>query len=104
MAYCRWSSDNFKSDIYCYANTGGSYTIHVAHCRYVLPNYTMFGRSKINGATPQEPIGLAFDGRTLDCKNIKETIETLEELKSMGYYVPQAAFIRLRAEQRQGAT
>ena len=27
MSYCRWSSDDFQCDIYCYC--GGDYIIHI---------------------------------------------------------------------------
>jgi hypothetical protein len=30
MSYCRFSSGNFSSDVYCYADIAGGYTIHVA--------------------------------------------------------------------------
>lgn len=36
MSYCRWSSDNFKCDLYCYADCGGGYTTHVARYRWRL--------------------------------------------------------------------
>lgn len=30
MSYCRWSSDNFRCDLYCYEDVSGGYTTHVA--------------------------------------------------------------------------
>jgi len=30
MSYCRFSSDNFKSDVYCYESCYGGFTIHIA--------------------------------------------------------------------------
>lgn len=35
MSYCRFSTDDFRSDIYCYESIEG-YQIHVAAFRYVL--------------------------------------------------------------------
>lgn len=37
MSYCRWSSDNFSSDVYVYENCGGGCTTHVAGNRLVFP-------------------------------------------------------------------
>ena len=34
MSYCRWSSDNFACDLYCYADVYGGYTTHVAGFRH----------------------------------------------------------------------
>ena len=36
MSYCRFSSDGFQCDVYCYGSMGG-YTIHVAGRRQVFP-------------------------------------------------------------------
>ena len=33
MAYCRWSSMNWRCDIYCYQHVDGGYTTHVASNR-----------------------------------------------------------------------
>lgn len=37
MSYCRFSSDNFKSEVYVYADISGGYTIHIADNRIVSP-------------------------------------------------------------------
>ena len=37
MAYCRWSTDGFRCDVYAYESTGGGYVIHVATRKKVLP-------------------------------------------------------------------
>ena len=33
MSYCRWSTDNFKCDLYCYEDVNGGFTTHVASNR-----------------------------------------------------------------------
>ena len=33
MSYCRWSSDRWQSDVYCYSDVIGGYTTHVARSR-----------------------------------------------------------------------
>jgi hypothetical protein len=35
MSYCRWSSDNWHCDLYCYEDTDGGITTHVADNRIV---------------------------------------------------------------------
>jgi hypothetical protein len=30
LSYCRWSSDNFRCELYCYQDTCGGWTTHVA--------------------------------------------------------------------------
>ena len=37
MSYCRWSSMNWKCDVYVYADVSGGYTTHVAGNRRALP-------------------------------------------------------------------
>jgi hypothetical protein len=82
MSLCRWSSNNFMCDIYCYESESG-YVIHVATNRHVkpspkMPDYT----KKVSKAemakyqkayrkwadnTISKPIGLPCDGETYDC-------------------------------------
>ncbi len=33
MSYCRWSSDNFTCDLYCYEDARGGFITHVAGAR-----------------------------------------------------------------------
>lgn len=37
MAYCRWSSMNWRCDVYTYADVMGGWTTHVAGRRRVIP-------------------------------------------------------------------
>ena len=34
MSYCRWSSDDFTSDVYVYAHVDGGWTTHIASRRH----------------------------------------------------------------------
>jgi hypothetical protein len=38
VSYCRWSTDDFQCDLYCYADVSGGYTTHVAGRRRVYKN------------------------------------------------------------------
>jgi hypothetical protein len=37
MSYARWSSDNFRSDVYVYEDASGGWTTHVASKKLVWP-------------------------------------------------------------------
>ena len=50
MSYCRWSSNNFGCDLYCYADCYGGYTTHVAS-------------NRIEGEVPDAPLQLLVDGK-----------------------------------------
>lgn len=56
MSYCRWSSLNFKCDLYCYQDFSGHYVIHVAGSRLV-------------GTPPPVPSPLAVDWQ--DAKQVQ---------------------------------
>ena len=68
MSYCRWSSDNFQCDVYCYADVSGGYTTHVK------------------------------DGKTYNDATPEQAADRLQELRNSGYKVPQYAIDELRSE------
>lgn len=37
MSYCRWSSDNWRCDVYVYEDVSGGWTTHVAGRKRVIP-------------------------------------------------------------------
>lgn len=37
MSYCRWSSDNWRCDVYVYEDVSGGWTTHVAGRKRMLP-------------------------------------------------------------------
>ena len=106
MSYCRWSSDDYQCDVYCYADCGGGYTTHVASARYVfkspLPAPVPFDKghvtewmerhnevSQMLRIAEVKPIGLEYDGKTFNDATAQEAAETLAMLKDAGYNVPQ---------------
>lgn len=58
MSYCRFSCDNFRSDVYVYESCGGGYVTHVADNRKIFPPiprlslrwYPRFGGKLLPGA------------------------------------------------------
>lgn len=113
MSYCRWSSDDFQCDIYCYAHCDGGYRIHVATNRPVfkepLPPMDECADTqavverhvqvmKLMENIEREKIGLPHDGETYHVATAKECADKLEALRSDGYNVPQYAIDDLREE------
>jgi hypothetical protein len=99
MSYCRFSSDNFKSDVYVYAHIAGGFMTHVAANRIVggIPPDVAY-RDFMAEPPEREPIGGPHDGESFATDSIEETIELLRDLQSKGYHVPTHAFERLNNE------
>lgn len=102
MSYCRWSSDDFKCDIYCYESETG-YQVHVAAKRVVgeIPaidwssGETLFKTYKEQmeflETAKKESIGLPYDGQSFSFEDAGKAATLLEHLKCLGYNVPQDA-------------
>jgi hypothetical protein len=122
MSYCRWSSDNWKSDIYCYE--ADCFYIEIAARRRVgvekLPpdpmiemlmdadrdaNTEVWKRKYREHRTalsdlPLEDITLPHAGECIECATAGECAEKLKELREIGYHVPQYAIDALEDEAR----
>ena len=115
MSYCRWSTDDSKSDIYCYEDCSGGWTTHVAAKRYiyttplptVIPFDTehleeWFDRSRkvreILDTFELVKIELPHAGETFNDPTAQETAGRLMMLREIGYNVPQYAIDELVSE------
>jgi hypothetical protein len=116
MSYCRWSSDDFKCDVYVYAHCDGGWTTHVAGNRVVykqpLPpevefvphgdNTAWFERheiiSKMLDECDRVRIELPHVGETFSDPTPGACADRLEQLRALGYIVPQYAIDSLREE------
>jgi len=113
MSYCRWSSDDWKSDIYCYFDCGGYYAIHVAGRRHVEelpPADHLFGvnldewfeahkkQMAILENAHYEDIDLPHAGESFREKTAEECLKRLLELRELGYHVPESAIEGIREE------
>lgn len=113
MSYCRWSSDNWKCDLYCYEDVRGGYTTHVAGRRRVgvetLPPdpMAMLGveppkteaemdawmvayhahHAALN-LLPFEDIDLPYAGETLHDPTLRDFRLRIVSLQALGYRVP----------------
>ncbi len=112
MSYCRWSSDNFACDIYCYEG-GSGFVTHVAGRRVVgeIPKTPPLTRENVEEYVDararqseflenceRAPIGLPHDGESFEDPDAASCADRLEELRAIGYNVPQFAIDALRDE------
>jgi len=112
MSYCRWSSNDFRCDVYVYEDCRGGWTTHVAGRRRVftepIPDSIPFGEEgyweryeKVMGMVEEarlEPIGLPHDGETFNDETPGEAATTLIMLRDAGYIVPGYAIDALLEE------
>lgn len=108
MSYCRWSSDNFACDLYCYESADGFVT-HVAGNRIIgdIPKISLFptdgedtkawaakfteemkAQHAFLDTCEREPIGLPFDGQTFTDPTLAEFRARLIGLREAGYHFP----------------
>lgn len=121
MAYCRFSSDDFKSDVYVYYGENG-YVIHVSGRRMepvdAGPPVTLsdpvslsdiealIARQKrlaeIVGRAKTKDIDHPDAGKTFVLESEADAINKLLELRENGFYVPEVAIETLREEASDG--
>lgn len=116
MSYCRWSSNNWDCDLYCYESEDG-YTTHVASYRKVgaTPIPQVDVQLLLSGRTAEYwagykaqnewlktaervKIGLPYDGRSFDDETLEEFLERVTMLRDAGYHVPPWLIDDIREE------
>ena len=111
MSYCRWSSDNFACDLYCYEDVNGGFTTHVARNRVVgdVPKFSLnepkdelFAAYRKQMAwlttAKREPIGLPFDGESFNDPDLESFLARLLNLAEAGYHFPASVIKTVRDE------
>ena len=116
MSYCRFSSDDWQSDIYCYEHVDGFIAIHVAGSRHIIEDMPppidyesdkkgwIERQLKISDSldsSKMEPIGLPHDGESYSLKTHQEAADKLKELKKIGYNVPEYAIEALETDHKE---
>ena len=116
MSYCRWSSENWECDLYCYESDRG-FTTHVASNRLVgkVPRVE-FPKAEASDAewkawerdyrqqrewlrtAERKPIGLPYDGQTFDDPDRESFLRRLLELRAVGYRFPDWVLEDVRSE------
>lgn len=105
MSYCRWSSDNWRCDLYCYEHVDGGWTTHVAARKRVgldaLPNVPDVGtvdpqtwiaayQAQMAALEKLEfaDITLPHAGETFSDPTLEDFKARLLMLKELGYSFP----------------
>jgi hypothetical protein len=123
MSYCRWSSDNWKCDLYCYGELTGGYTTHVAGRRWIgldpltpdplerLSDQNLTGAEMMQrytepyyaGGLELEDIDLPHAGRTFHDQTLELFRERVLSLRSLGYRVPDSVLEEIDEEIHEAA-
>lgn len=115
MSYCRWSTDDFQCDLYCYADCNGGYTTHVAGNKVVfnepLPPQVPFDPEHIEEWLARErkvdsmlkrakrvPLNLPHDGEMFRDMTIRDFLKRLLMLRDCGYKFPDVVIEVLKQE------
>ncbi len=113
MSYCRWSSNDYQCDLYCYDDVMGGYTIHVASRRYKFKKPVPPPVSWENGEewlarhdeidqmikdADMVEIGLEFDGQTFSENTAHDFLVRLLILRKAGYIFPDSVLDAAREE------
>lgn len=103
MSYCRWSSDNWRCDLYCYEDVSGGWTTHVAANKVVgdvpkeadldppdFKNYITTHKAAMAylETAERKNIGLAYDGQTFNDDTLEDFRSRLLMLRAAGYHFP----------------
>lgn len=108
MSYCRFSSDDFTSDVYCFPDIRGGYTTIVAHKRRVPGRNDRFD-DYMAGLIDEteyerlhelayEAIALPHAGGSFNDSTLESFKRRLLMLRELGYRVPQSALDRIERE------
>ena len=111
MSYCRWSSDNWRCDLYCYESTSGYWVTCVAYNRiidyipeidwsassYVI-NLQMEAQHEILCSARREDIGLPYDGEMFQDYNLEDLLDRILWLREVGYRCPDYVIEAIREE------
>lgn len=113
MALCRWSSMDFKCDVYLYEHVGGYWALHVAGMRIITPlppvphilqstteefMAAYNARQRALETCKRERINHQFAGETFELPDIPAVIEKLELLRAEGFHFPDDVIPLLREE------
>lgn len=120
MSFCRFSDDNWKSDVYAYESAEG-FELHVASNRIVgdIPTRPSIGdilyiepgeflkkhqeQMAFLETAERAPIGGPHDGESFRYATLRELHDGLLQLRADGYHVPQFALDEIEEELNEEA-
>lgn len=103
MSYCRFSHDNFKSEIYAY-ESGDGFVVHVASRRLsseipplhkwgnvTVEEYFKRHSEQLNALGDAEYIEIdgPYDGETFVRRTLHELLDCIKDIRENGYHVPE---------------
>lgn len=105
MSFCRFSTNDFQCDLYCYEDCNGGFTTHIAKRRPIftepLPEPVEFKEGKVAAWMVRHnkvmemvmscefvTIDLPYSGQRFNDATVKEFCDRLIELRSIGYIFP----------------
>lgn len=111
MSYCRWSTDNYGCDLYCYESAQGWET-RVAGLRIVgtIPRITASvdqidelvaqHRAQVEfvWSAKMRRIGGPYDGQSFTDHTLEEFLDRLHTLRAAGYRFPDSLFDAVQGE------
>lgn len=113
MAYCRFSSDDFRCDLYCYEDVHGGYTTHVAAVRVVykdpLPPIVSIDDpvawlarhervKKLHSKASLVDITLPNAGESFHDATVEGFLDRLRYLRDIGYRFPSEVIEAVEGE------
>jgi hypothetical protein len=115
VSYCRFSCDDFASNVYAYSSQHG-YVVHVARRRYLvkdlpppapegdIPAFLARHRTVMDIVRDanSEEIDHPKAGEDFTCDTLGELLMILTDLREDGFHVPEAAFKRVQEELAEG--
>jgi hypothetical protein len=103
MSYCRWSSDDYRCDLYVYEDESGGFTVHVAGNRvpdetprctakWLSPEWFAQHQAQMAFLETAErtPIGLSRDGESFTVPTLEDLRALVLDLRREGYRFPDA--------------
>ena len=114
MAYCRWSSDDWLCDLYCYEDVSGGWTTHVAGNRVVgeIPKAPMSmlqeepdewmiahkNQMSFLETAKRKEIDLPHAGESFNDATLEDFLARLLELREVGYRFPDSVLETVKEE------
>lgn len=120
MSYCRWSTDSFRCDLYCYADVRGGWTTHVATMRVPdsgpTEDHSLMNQGEAGIAewlrqhealmawlqsAEKIRIGGLYDGKTFRDSTLVDFRKRLVALRAAGYRYPDYVLEMVDRERRE---
>lgn len=120
MSYCRWSSDNWRCDLYCYEDANGGWTTHVAGRKKLgwwvpSPSFRLLKLGKVGnwvwrvqyrlhrftyGLMTYRDLRSPYAGQSFNDPTLEDFRARVQVLRDSGLRVPDHVFAAIEEEIR----